>query len=328
VDIFLLDVGVLEDLLDGLESLAEEINVDFFELGAGESLGEVVAVLEGFDFETNALLGGECSLGLFDFTLEFAESTEVGRNVCASLLLVNLDEVVNDAVIEIFSSEMGITGCSEDFEDTVVDGEEGDIEGSTTEIVDDDLGFTALLVESVGDGGGGRFVDDAEDVEACDGTGVLGSLTLSVVEVGGDGDDGVSDFFAEVGFGGLLHLCEDHSGDLSQASANVREARRRRQTSSGVNSLSSPLCLTLIIGFPPLLVSLNGQCLTSRLTSASSYLRPMRRLASKTVFSGLVWKAFFAASPILRTRALDTCYGEEKDGLTIAPPRRRRPMRE
>ena len=32
------------------------------------------------------------------------------------------------------------------------------------------------------------LVDDAEDVEAGDETGILGSLTLRVVEVGGDGD--------------------------------------------------------------------------------------------------------------------------------------------
>lgn len=41
------------------------------------------------------------------------------------------------------------------------------------------------------------------------------------------------------------------------------------------------------------------QCFWSRLTSGSSILRPIRRLASKTVFSGLVWKAFLAASPTL-----------------------------
>ena len=37
---------------------------------------------------------------------------------------------------------------------------------------------------------------------------------LRVVEVGGDGDDGIWDLLAEVGFGGLAHLGEDHGGDL------------------------------------------------------------------------------------------------------------------
>ena len=45
--------------------------------------------------------------------------------------------------------------------------EKRNVERSTTEIVDDDLGFTTLLVKTIGDGGGGgRLVDDAKDLEA------------------------------------------------------------------------------------------------------------------------------------------------------------------
>lgn len=78
---------------------------------------------------------------------------------------------------------MGVTGGGEDLEDAVVDGKERHIESSTTEIVDDDLRLATLLVETVGDGGSGRFVDDTENLETGDGTGILGGLTLSVVEV-------------------------------------------------------------------------------------------------------------------------------------------------
>jgi hypothetical protein len=42
------------------------------------------------------------------------------------------------------------------------------------------------------------------------GIGILCSLSLGVVEVGRDGDDGVSDVVAQVGLSGLLHLKEDH----------------------------------------------------------------------------------------------------------------------
>ena len=79
---------------------------------------------------------------------------------------------------------MGISGGGEDLEDSVVDGEKGNVEGSSSKIVDDDLLLdTLLLVESVGDGGGGRLVDDSKNGESGDGSGVLGGLSLSVVEV-------------------------------------------------------------------------------------------------------------------------------------------------
>lgn len=78
---------------------------------------------------------------------------------------------------------MGVTGGGEDLEDTVIDGKEIYIESSTTEIVDDDLRLATLLVETVDDGGSGRFVDDTEDLETSDGTSILRGLALSVVEV-------------------------------------------------------------------------------------------------------------------------------------------------
>ena len=129
---------------------------------------------------------------------------------------------------------MGVTGSSLDGEDTTLDVEEGHIEGTTTEIVDQDVALLLRLAraETVGDSGGSGLVDDTEDVEARDGTGVLGGLTLVVVEVGGDGDDSLLDLLAELGLSNLLHLWgglvavpklffrriayldKDHGGDL------------------------------------------------------------------------------------------------------------------
>jgi hypothetical protein len=177
-------------------------------------LGKVVAVLEGLDFDPGGLLGRQGPLGLLDLPLQLAHGPEVLGSVGAGLLLVELDEVVNDTVVKVLTTKVGVTSGGQDLEDTIIDGEKGDIEGSTTEIVDDDLGFTTLLVKTVGDSGSGGLVDDTEDLETGDGTGILGSLTLGIVEVGGNGDDGVGDLLSEVGLSGLLHLGQDHGGNL------------------------------------------------------------------------------------------------------------------
>lgn len=130
-----------------------------------------------------------------------------------SLELVN--EVVNETVVEIFTTQVSVTGSRLDLEDTLLNGKERDIEGTATKIEDEDVALTLnLLVKTVGNGGSGRLVDDSENVETGDETGILGSLTLRVVEVGRDGDNGVVDSLTEVRLSSLTHLGEDHGGDL------------------------------------------------------------------------------------------------------------------
>ena len=81
---------------------------------------------------------------------------------------------------------MGVAGGGEDLEDFVFDGEDGDVEGTSTKVVDEDFGFTigrGLLVQPVGNGGCSRFVEDPYDVEAGDGACVFRRLPLGIVEV-------------------------------------------------------------------------------------------------------------------------------------------------
>lgn len=54
---------------------------------------------------------------------------------------------------------------------------------SSSMIVDDDLRFPILRVATVRDSGGGRLVDDTEDIETSNSTSILGSLMLNVVDV-------------------------------------------------------------------------------------------------------------------------------------------------
>jgi hypothetical protein len=183
INIFLLNTGILDNLLDGLHGLPEELHVEFFELGTGKGLREVVAVLERLDFDLSGLLTGEGTLGLLDLTLQLAHSPKVLGDVGTGLLLVALDKVIDDTVVEILTTKVSVTSGGQDLEDTIINRKEGNIEGSTTEIVDDDLGLALAFVETVGDGSGSRFVDDTKNLEAGNGSGILSGLTLSVVEV-------------------------------------------------------------------------------------------------------------------------------------------------
>ena len=144
------------------------------------------------------------------------KSEKIAHTSCIFILALEFTtEEADKAVIKVLAAQVSIAGGRLDLEDTLLDGQEGNIESTATQVENEDIALTLdLLVETVGDGSSSGLVDDTEDVEAGDETGVLGSLALGVVEVRGDSDNGVVDGVTEVGLSGLTHLDEDHGGDL------------------------------------------------------------------------------------------------------------------
>ena len=122
---------------------------------------------------------------------------------------------------EIFSSKMCVTSCCLDFEDAVVDGQKGYIEGSSSKVVDNNLTFVTGAVKTVCDSGGGWFVHDSNDVQAGNGAGIFSSLSLIVVEIRWNGDDGVDYFLPKVALCDFLHLSEYHCGDFLRGERSV-----------------------------------------------------------------------------------------------------------
>mmetsp|Transcript_12654 Transcript_12654/g.17079 ORF Transcript_12654/g.17079 Transcript_12654/m.17079 type:complete len:348 (+) Transcript_12654:668-1711(+) len=213
IDLAALQTRVVKDGLDGLEGVLEEVAAKLLELGTGESLLEVDAVDQTLDEDLDLLHGRKVALGLLNLRLQLLESAGVFLDVNAVLLLERLDEVFSHTLVEVLTTKVSVTGGGEHLEHAVVDRENGHIEGATTEIEDNDV-LLVLLVEAVGNSSGRGLVDDTEDLEAGDSASVLGSLTLGVVEVGGDGDNGVLDVLTEVALSDLLHLGENHGGNL------------------------------------------------------------------------------------------------------------------
>lgn len=100
--------------------------------------------------------------------------------------------MVHDAVVEIFTSQMGVSGGCEHFEYATFDGEQRNVKGSSTEIVYKNSRLGSILIETIGEGGGGGFIQDPQNIKTGNCTSVLGRSALGIVEIYGQGKYGRS----------------------------------------------------------------------------------------------------------------------------------------
>ena len=221
-DIRDLDSGLFDDVGEGLAGALKQVGGELLELGAGERLVEVGrAVLrerEVWQLDRRAHGARELLLRLLGCLLEALLRDLVAGDVDTGRVLEALDQVVDDPLVPVVSTEAVVAGGGAHLDggEVVVFAhfEQRDVEGSATEVEDQDELVFLALVETVGEGGRGGLVDDAKHVESGDFASLLRGLALGVVEVGGNGDHRIRHCFAEVLLSIALELGKDSGRDL------------------------------------------------------------------------------------------------------------------
>mmetsp|Transcript_21253 Transcript_21253/g.59095 ORF Transcript_21253/g.59095 Transcript_21253/m.59095 type:complete len:204 (+) Transcript_21253:1085-1696(+) len=192
MDAALVHLGILEDLLHRVHALPEQVHVQLLKPGTGDGGEEVHALVQRVNLHRGLSAGREGALGTLTSSAQASHGTGVGSDVLLVLPLELLDKVVHEAVVEVLTSEVGIASSGLYLEYALLNGQQGHIEGTTSKIKDQDVALSSggvLLVKTVSNGSSCRLIDDAQHVEASNGTGVLGGLALGVVEICGDSDD-------------------------------------------------------------------------------------------------------------------------------------------
>lgn len=227
VDVGWLDARVAAGLSAAVDGSGDEGREEGFEFGAGDVALDLVVLIEA-EADVRGVAIGEFDLGAFGGVAERLSCCGGGQDCAARGIGEVGKEEVDEGLIDVVTAEACVAGGGEDFEEcglvgvcvcVVVcrwrDAENGDVEGSAAEVVDGDgLLFSGAGADAVGEGCGGGLVDDANGFEACESRGVAGGLSLGVVEVSGDGDDGAGDVSVE-GLGCAVAECaEDVGGDF------------------------------------------------------------------------------------------------------------------
>ena len=79
-----------------------------------------------------------------------------------------------------------------------------------------------FLVETVRDSGSRGLVNNTMDIQTRNGASILSGLTLRVVEIRGNCNDGIVASCAKIGLSSLLHFQQDHGRDFFRSLRRVR----------------------------------------------------------------------------------------------------------
>ncbi|KCV82478.1 putative NAD-specific glutamate dehydrogenase [Actibacterium atlanticum] len=222
VDVVGRQTGVFQSSLTRLDRVLDQVVDQRFQLGTGQFHNHVqrcAGVRVHCDerlVDFGLLARGQFDFGFFSGFFQTLQGHLVLGQVSAVFLFELARQILNDAHVKVFTTQEGVAVGRFHFEQTVVDFQNGDIESTAAKVIYGD-GFGFFLVQTVGQRSSGGFVDDAQHFQTGDFTGVFGGLALSVVEVSRNGDHGLGNVFAQIGFSGLFHLLQDEGRDLAGA---------------------------------------------------------------------------------------------------------------
>ena len=155
------------------------------------------------------LIGGKLAFCLFRGFLHPLQRHLVFSQIYPVLLIELLGDPVNDLLVEIVASEMGIAVSGLDLENPVAHIEYGYIESSAAEIKYGDL-LVLFAVEPVREACRRRLVYYTKYFEPGDLSGVLGCLSLGVIKIRRYGYYRLSHLFTQIIFRRLFHFLKYH----------------------------------------------------------------------------------------------------------------------
>ena len=176
----------------------------------------------------------------------------IATRVNARFPLEDPEQVIGDALVEVVAAQMVVARSRKHLDHALADLDDRHVERAAAQVVNHHL-LRIVVVEPVRERRACRLVNDTQDVEPRDAARILCGLALHIVEVGGDGDDGLRHLLAEERLSVAAQLAEDHRGNFLRRESFPVNARtpvashvalHRRDSAIGVDCRLSTSCRT------------------------------------------------------------------------------------
>eukprot|EP00438_Fugacium_kawagutii_P036332 Skav220744 [mRNA] locus=scaffold2753:403536:404242:+ [translate_table: standard] len=140
MDTLLVDARILQALLYGPHGIAEVVHAQLLKACPGQTAGIINALIQGIDFDGCLCGRGQSSLGTLTLSAQASDGALVASHVLATILSLEvLDAKIDHPVVEVLTTQVGVTSSGLHFEDSVLNGQQRHVESSATHVVDEDI---------------------------------------------------------------------------------------------------------------------------------------------------------------------------------------------
>lgn len=145
MDLALIHLGIPQGLLHGLEGSSKQVCIELFKTGSGDGSVEVHSFIERINLNAGLGAAGEGALGALAGCAQATHSALIVANFLFELALELSNEVVNHAVVKVFTAQVSVAGCGLDLKDAVFNCQDGHIKSSASKVKNKHIALTADL---------------------------------------------------------------------------------------------------------------------------------------------------------------------------------------
>ena len=220
VDVLSLELGLREGLLDGSGQAIKEGLDHLLELITLQHGTDIGVIHEGLDAHGCLGVSRQDLLELLGGDQGTRPGLGVGVDVDLELLLELNGEVLGESLVEVTTTKVTVVGGRLDVELTLAELDDGGSVVGVTNVNEHDAAGLLLragevqLGDTPAESGGSGVVDETEDVETGNVTGVNHSAALHIGEPSGNTDGNVGDRKTQLLGGDVLDLAEVRSNQL------------------------------------------------------------------------------------------------------------------